>query len=141
LLEQRFSLAAHQISTPSPVYYLVSGPKVNLTEAREIDEAYLPEVCSISRLELAPGGRLSCDGGPASMNDLAAWLYQQIKLPVLDKTGITGLFDIEIHGMPMRGGAEMTIEAVRKSLGLNLELHPGTAQTLIIDHVERSKPN
>jgi uncharacterized protein (TIGR03435 family) len=75
------------------------------------------------------------------MTDLAAWLYPQLQLPVLDKTGITGLFDIEIPGLPIKGGADGTIRAVRNALGLDLELHRGTAETLIIDHVEKPKEN
>jgi uncharacterized protein (TIGR03435 family) len=60
-----------------------------------------------------------------------------LRLPVLDKTGITGLFDIEIPGLPLRGGAEGTIRAVRDALGLDLKLHRGTAESLIIDHAEK----
>jgi uncharacterized protein (TIGR03435 family) len=75
------------------------------------------------------------------MSDLAAWLYLQLGLPVLDKTGITGLFDIEIPGVPLRGGADGTIRAVRSALGLDLESHRGTAESLIIDHVEKPSRN
>jgi len=129
LLEQRFGLVVHRISTSSPVYFLVPGAKVNLTKAEEADAADLPEFHGC------------CLALHASMTDLAAWLYQDLQLPVLDRTGITGLFDIEIKGMPSRGGAEGTIRAVRDSLGLELELHHGTAESLIIDHAERPKEN
>jgi len=138
LLEQRFGLMVHRISTPSPVYFLVPGAKVDLTETTEPDAADLPEF----RTEFPsgpPGG--TCVGRRVSMDDLAVWLYPQLQLPVLDKTGITGLFDIEIHGLPLNGGAEGTIRAVRDSLGLDLELHRGTADSLIIDHVEKPKEN
>ena len=56
------------------------------------------------------------------MSDLAAWLYQQVGLPVVDKTGITGLFDIEIPGLPFRGGADGTVKAVRNALGLGCRI-------------------
>jgi uncharacterized protein (TIGR03435 family) len=62
-------------------------------------------------------------------------------LPVLDKTGITGWFDIEIPGLPIRGGAEGTIRAVRDALGLELQVQRGTAESLIIDHVEKPSQN
>ena len=74
-----------------------------------------------------------------SMSDLADWLYSQLQLPVLDKTGITGLFEIQISGIPPSGGAEATIRAVQNSLGLILERHQGTAESLIVDRAE--KPN
>ena len=75
------------------------------------------------------------------MSDLAAWLYVQLELPVLDKTGITGLFDIEIPGVPPNGGAEGTIQAVRNALGLEFEVHRGTAESLIVDRVEKPGRN
>jgi uncharacterized protein (TIGR03435 family) len=34
LLEERFGLAVHRLSNPSPVYFLVRGSKVNLTDDR-----------------------------------------------------------------------------------------------------------
>jgi uncharacterized protein (TIGR03435 family) len=123
LLEERFGLVAHRISYPSPVYFLVPAEKVNLTEAKETDAEGLPEFRAMS------------------MSDLAAWLYSQVKLPVLDKTGLTGFFDIEVPGLPLRGGAEGTIRAVHNALGLNLEVHQGTAESLIIDRVERPSQN
>jgi uncharacterized protein (TIGR03435 family) len=129
LLETRFGLVVHRISYPSPVYYLVPGAKVNL-RATEGDGEDLPEFSTTF-----PVGR------HVSMADLAAWLYPRLQLPVLDKTGITGLFDIEIPELPGHGGAERTIRAVRDALGLDLELHPGTAESLIIDHVEEPKGN
>ena len=74
------------------------------------------------------------------MSDLAAWLYLQVGLPVLDKTGLTGLFDIEMP-MLLRGGAERTIQAVQDALGLELQVQRGTAESLIIDHVEKPSQN
>jgi uncharacterized protein (TIGR03435 family) len=74
------------------------------------------------------------------MSDLADWLYPRLQLPVFDKTGITGYFDFEIPEL-LRGGAEGTIRTVQNALGLNLEVHRGTAETLIIDHSEKPKFN
>ncbi|HEY6346775.1 MAG TPA: TIGR03435 family protein [Bryobacteraceae bacterium] len=131
LLETRFGLVVHRISYPSPVYFLVAGAKVNLT-ATEGDAEDLPE------FRTGP----TRVGRHISMTDLAACLYPRLQLPVLDKTGITGLFDIEIPGLlGHSGGAERTIQAVRDTLGLDLELHPGTAESLIIDHAEKPRVN
>jgi uncharacterized protein (TIGR03435 family) len=133
LLEEKFGLAVHRVSNPSPVYFLVRGSKVNLTETTEVDAVDIPEFrISLGRVYTARH---------ASISDLAAWLYSWVGLPVLDKTGIMGLFDIEISGMPIKGGAEGTIAAVRNALGLDLELHEGTAESLIIDRVEKPRQN
>jgi uncharacterized protein (TIGR03435 family) len=132
LLETRFGLVVHRISYPSPVYFLVAGAKVNLAETTEPDAEDLPEFRTFPPDPVIVGRHVS-------MTDLAAWLYPRLQLPVLDKTGIAGLFDLEIPGVPGHGGAEGTIRAVRDALGLDLELHPGTAESLIIDHAEEPK--
>jgi uncharacterized protein (TIGR03435 family) len=147
LLEERFGLVVHRVSNESPVYYLVSGAKVKLTETKEADAVDIPQFC-IGSLgpplqSGAPGVQFGnvCSARHVSMSDLAAWLYLQVRLPVFDKTGIAGLFDIEIPGLPIRGGAEGTIRAVRNALGLDLESHRGTAESLIVDHVEKPGRN
>jgi uncharacterized protein (TIGR03435 family) len=133
LLDQRFGLLVHRISYPSPVYFLVAGPKVHLTPAQEPGEVDVPEFRLESGTSL--GGRYV--PSHASMSDLAARLYSQMQLPVLDKTGITGFFDIEITAPPGRPSAESMIRAVQNSLGLDLQLQHGTAESLIIDHAEQ----
>jgi uncharacterized protein (TIGR03435 family) len=39
LLEKRFGLVVHRVSYESPVYFLIPGKKVNLTETKEGDAA------------------------------------------------------------------------------------------------------
>jgi uncharacterized protein (TIGR03435 family) len=143
LLEERFGLVVHRISTASLVYFLVPGAKVNLTETKEGDAV---DILEFRREPFQPGTFRPGTSGVAyarhvSMSDLAAWLYSQVGLPVFDKTGIAGWFDIEIPRLPVRGGADGTIQAVRDALGLDLELHRGTAESLIIDHVEEPIKN
>jgi uncharacterized protein (TIGR03435 family) len=142
LLEERFGLAVHRVSNESPVYFLVpAGAKVYFTESKEADAGDIRPFC-ISHSELPPQpGRSACTATHVSISELADWLYLQVRLPVIDKTGLTGFYDLEITGLPIRGGAEGTIRAVRNSLGLNLESHRGTAESLIIDHAERPSGN
>ncbi len=137
LLEERFGLVVHRISNESWVYFLIAGAKVNLTETKDVDAVDIPEFRSYPGPP--PGG--VCAARHVSMSDLAAWLYLQVGLPVYDKTGIAGFFDIEIPGLPARGGADGTIRAVRSALGLDLESHRGTAESLIIDHIEKPSRN
>jgi uncharacterized protein (TIGR03435 family) len=151
LLETRFNLVVRRVSNESPVYFLVAGAKVNLPAAAQSGAADLPEFRTAWGLEVSPGILLQggASGPPmlvgtgrhVSMADLAAWLYTPLQLPVLDKTGIAGIFDIEIPALPVKGGAEGTIRTVRNALGLDLELHRGTAESLIIDKVEKPKQN
>lgn len=142
LLEERFGLVVHRTSNESPVYFLVPGTTVpNLTPAKESDPADLPAFRATFESGASGVPRNVAKASHVSMADLADWLYLRLQLPVLDKTGITGLFDIEIPGLPVHGGADGTIRAVQNALGLNLVLHPGTAETLIIDHAEKPKEN
>jgi uncharacterized protein (TIGR03435 family) len=143
LLEERFGLVVHRVSNQSPVYFLTARPNLNLTAAAENDPTALPDFRVTTPLQLVVSGapKPVCIASHVSMSDLAAWLYPRLQLPVLDKTGITGLFDFEISGLPVRGGSEGTIQAVRNSLGLDFELHHGTAESLIVDHAEKPKTN
>ncbi len=138
LFEARFGLVTHRISYPSPVYFLVRGPNVNLTPAAEPDDAGIPEFHTEPPQPGLPLSR-AIYATHMSMSDLATWLYWRVQLPVLDKTGLTGFFDMEIMGMPANGAADGIIRAVQDSLGLILESHKGTAESIIIDHAEQPK--
>lgn len=139
LLAERFGLVAHRTSNESAVYFLVSGPNVKLTPAEEPGSQDLVEFQITNGGGSGFPGGLIADARHASMADLAAWLYTQIELPVLDKTGIAGSFDIEILRLPTRGGSDQTIQAVRDTLGLDLQRGRGTAESLIIDRAEQPK--
>ena len=148
LLAERFGLVVHRVSNQSPVYFLVPvGAKVNFTESKEADAGDIRPFCAGNTgAQLPPvGSGLPlggvCTANHVSMSDLADWLYSQVKLPVIDKTGITGFYDLEVPGLPVRGGAEGTIRAVRNALGLDLQTHRGTAESLIIDRSERPVRN
>jgi uncharacterized protein (TIGR03435 family) len=140
LLEERFGLVAHRISYPSPVYFLVRGPNVNLTESEEPNAVDIPSFRSEPPQQGVPHQN-TFSARHMSMGDLAAWLSHRVKLPVLDKTGIIGSFDIEITGMPRREDGDRIIQAVRDSLGLILEVHQGAAESLIIDRAEKPRQN
>jgi len=143
LLEDRFGLVVHRLSQEGLVYEMVAGPDVRLQKA---DEPVAEELIGFHPAprppfkvgELVPVSALgvSTIGRHVSMTDLACWLYPSLRVRVLDKTGITGYFDLEISGLPLRGGADGTIPVVEKALGLKLEPHRGTVETLIIDRAE-----
>lgn len=56
--------------------------------------------------------------------------------PVIDKTNLSGLFDIKLTWTP---GAAAFLSAVREQLGLELEPRDEPARVLVIDHAERLK--
>jgi uncharacterized protein (TIGR03435 family) len=148
LLAERFGLVARRASKEGPVYVLVSGKKPSLTNAKDSGDF---EVAHFSQRPVPhQDGSFNFvySGKHASMSDLAVWLSAQVGRPVLDETGIKGLFDIEISGPPLEntqgtvvGGAAQFIPAIRDQLGLVLESRRGMVETLVIDHIQKPSEN
>jgi len=69
--------------------------------------------------------------------------------PVIDETGLTGLYDFVLEFTPdppakyatIDSGGPGFLEAVRKQLGLKLEAKTGTLKFLVLDHVEQPTAN
>jgi uncharacterized protein (TIGR03435 family) len=68
--------------------------------------------------------------------------------PVIDKTGVTGTFDVDIEFARLRPDSEEstdpnlpTIFAALGQLGLKLEPAKGPVDVLVIDHIDRPTPN
>ena len=69
--------------------------------------------------------------------------------PVIDNTGLTGEWDLDIKWdldtSSVRGGADTRygsfFTAVREQLGLKLEPPKSTVDVLVIEQVERPSPN
>jgi uncharacterized protein (TIGR03435 family) len=89
-------------------------------------------------------GRVSATGTPIA--NLAQTLSRAVERVVVDHTGLTGNFDIELRWAP--GGpaiaspsndssdAPSIFTAVQEQLGLKFESTTGPADVLVIDHVE-----
>ena len=95
------------------------------------------------------------------MADLVRGLARALGQPVLDKTGFTGEFDIDLNytdedamkspasavpddGDPSRfptGPNLSTVSAAMDQLGLKLEPARGPVEVLVVDHAERPTPN
>ena len=78
------------------------------------------------------------------MNRLAALLSRMTRMPVLDKTGLTGFyqFDLryadEVSKTPAETPAGPSIfTAVQEQLGLKLESKKGPVDVLVIEHAEK----
>ena len=74
--------------------------------------------------------------------------------PILDKTGLTGKYDLIIefarqtNGLQPRGGdvqpdssGPTFLEALKEQLGLKLEPQTGPVEVLFVDHAEEPSPN
>jgi len=146
LLSDRFKVKLHQDSRELPIYALVlakGGPK--LTEWKE----GVGPTCQYQ------GGELTCR--KVSMAILADELARRVGRTVVDRTGVTGAFDVKLTWSPdefqVPGPAEMgraeaanpgglsLFSAVQEQLGLKLEADKGPVPVLIIDSAERPSEN
>jgi uncharacterized protein (TIGR03435 family) len=105
--------------------------------------------------------------GSQPLAELADYLSASLRLHVVDRTGLTGLFDVELTWTPDQpppadapdrivvGGVEIDLTggvkvdpngaglltALREQLGLRLESIRGPVEVLVIDRVERPTPD
>jgi uncharacterized protein (TIGR03435 family) len=143
LLRERFKLAAHRDTRALSIYALVldkGGPRFHPLDATE-QECY--PMCR----EPAPLNRLRQRDVPS----LARYLTRLgADRPVVDKTGLTGTFRIEldmqrIMAAAMEGGGppsneniyRASVDAVQDELGLTLKPMKSAVGVLVIDHVEK----
>jgi len=166
LLADRFQLKLTRGTKDMPAYALVvakSGSK--LQEAKPVDTQ--PEAPS------GPGGhphgpmmrmgRGEINGQGVELSFLASVLSQQLGRTVLDKTGLTGNYDLALKWTPEQGEGMMMggpgggpppdgappvdasgpsiFTALQEQLGLKLEATKAPAEVLTIDHVERPSEN
>lgn len=154
LLEDRFKLKVHREKREIPVYELtLNKGKSKLTPAREgpltltIDEkSYTqpPGTCgtSVSR----QGSDLVCHA--ATMETIVAEVGNILKAPVVDRTGLTGTFDLHLRFIEEGRRLEADLEpgpsltqAIQEELGLKLEKTIGPVEVLVIDHMEKPAQN
>ena len=116
--------------------------------------------CGYAPLQLSPSG-LQMEGRKLHMSDLVRELTRALGEPVLDKTGFTGEFDIDLNSMDegvmkspgpaapddagdnrLAAGPNVSIVfAAMDRLGLKLQPTRGPVDVLVVDHAERPTPN
>jgi uncharacterized protein (TIGR03435 family) len=131
LLADRFKLKLHRESKELPIYALVAtknGPK--LTESAPGTQG------SIGMSQ----GHLSGKSVPvAALADRLSGAVFQLGRPVLDRTGISGLYDFTLNWVP-DDSAPSLFTALQEQLGLRLEPQKGPVEVLVVDSMER-KPS
>jgi uncharacterized protein (TIGR03435 family) len=166
LLADRFDLAVHREQRDLPAYALVVarrdgklGPAIHPSTkncesaaGRRLDSAaaqaeYLgcnPQM-GLTRLKL----------GGYSMSFLTGGLKRILEKPVVDKTGLTGTFDMELMWTPdptmlpagvpappnVPSGGPSIFTALEEQLGLKLISDRASVDVLIIDHLSKPKPD
>ena len=171
LLEERFKLALHHETKELPVYALVLarrdqtfGPKLRRSDvdcaalfaARRSSNppVAVPAVLDPCSSGVSIAGVLG--GGALTMKDLSFLFSKALDRAVLDRTGLTGAFSVEVEfaadGLPGLPTPPPGVErphtdspslftAVQEQLGLKLETTTAPVDVLVIDHVEKSTPD
>ena len=133
LLKERFQMTLHFEQREMTHYELVigkNGPKLKESTVGP------GEATGTARLDGIRSNRMQ-------MNRLAALLSRTTRMPVLDKTGLTGFyqFDLryanEVSPGPEDAARPSVFTAVREQLGLKLESKKGPVEVLVVDHTER----
>jgi bla regulator protein BlaR1 len=165
LLADRMKLVVHSDSKEAPVFSLViakNGPK--LQESKP--SAAPPNGASGSGSEpsMSAGSEdgMLVDSFHEPISYLALWLQGQLRAPVLDKTGLTGIYDFKLkwtrdrvqsavppgsaaNGQPPVASSDSIgptlLEALQDQLGLKLESGKGTVEGVVIDHIEKPSGN
>ena len=143
LLEKRFQLRLHRETKMLPVYELVvakGGPRLPVPKA---DTDLSPTHATESLPRVQDGSFVFQD---ASMAEFAAKLslLRGVDLPVIDRTGIKGLFDITLKSAAnaiLQPDGPTVSTLVQEQLGLKLVSAKTPIEVIVIDHVERPSEN
>jgi uncharacterized protein (TIGR03435 family) len=109
--------------------------------------------CGFAVLGLGPGAA-QMHGGKIAMPELARTLSMLLGRSVIDKTGFTGLFDLQLDFVPddttpampppppgsYTSGVSIA-QALQQQLGLRLESARGPVQVIVVDQAERPSAN
>ena len=168
LLEERFQVKLHRETRQMPVYELIpakGGPKMH--EPTE-GSCVQPDPNTALR-PLAPGqeptlycgnlrsGARQIEGSAIQMSSFTVWLSDVLQRPVVDRTGFTGTFNVNLkwsddqvnlnsaapatQPVDIDSGAPSIFTALREQLGLRLESTKGPVEVLVIDHAEPPTQN
>ena len=161
LLADRFKLIVHRENKELPVYILVvgkNGPKLHQSKL-----GANPDEIRDSSLESGRGGG-KIIAPSITIRDLAGMLTLALGRTVLDKTGLSGSYDLRLQwaadraevptskapddGQRGTGSASapdpswpFIFTAIQEQLGLKLEEGKGPVEIIVIDHVEKPSGN
>jgi uncharacterized protein (TIGR03435 family) len=167
LLNERFKLVIHRETKEMPVYALVignGGPKFHKADIEEKDCPADPITPIASRdgsgncHQISGGRGAGLQGYAIDISDVAGYVEVWTDRPLLDKTGLKGLYRVEtgpwlpmnLGSSPPAPGAKQdgidmadlpTIYTIFERLGLRLEPQKGQVEVYVIDHIEKPSAN
>ena len=140
LLAERFKLALHREAKPIEAYVLEvakNGPKLEKGDGQGARTS---------------NGRGDIVATNATMDRFAEILSRQTDLPVVNQTGLEGVFNLKLQWTPENArlatpadGAGIDgpsiFTAIQEQLGLRLHAQKVPVEVLVIDHVEKPSEN
>ena len=167
LLADRFALVARPETRTLPIYSLVRTGKDSLgPNLRASTTECAPGAARMAGARVACGllvsgnaASASLRGGATPFPDFVRMLGDFVDRPFVDRTGLTGNFDLELQftgdrsavpGAPAPGGltvarspdeAPSIFTALQEQLGLRLEATTGPVEVLVIGRAERPTPD
>ena len=164
LLEERFSLRVHREMRDMPIYELVRaradgqlGPRLRPSTANCVPNAGQRSPCTL----LIQQGRFRGVGTGWGNGEVLSLNIGVWDRPIIDRTGLTGAFDIDLEWTPDPAQARSNDAAARASaavaatpgervsiftalqeqLGLKLQATRATLEVLVIDRLDRPTPD
>jgi uncharacterized protein (TIGR03435 family) len=167
LLADRFKLRVHKESRDVPVYALVLAKKdgalgPGLRRSTHDCAAFSAAIANgdfntdlrtadCNLRNRAGGAGAMAIRGSAAIPVMIPLISRgrEIDRPIVDRTGLTGTFDIELSWTPLRPGARgagltpatsdgtIIFTALQEQLGLKLESQRGTVEAVVVDSVQR----
>lgn len=166
LLAERFHLVIRREQKEMPVYAITvakGGPKIELAKTQEKDCTDNPAPDAVHCHQISGGQGRGIHGEAVTIADAAHFVENWSDRPVIDKTGLPGLFKIDSEGwVPLLGRppldpnanpaqraeaeamadpARPTLYMIFERLGLKFEPQKGPADIYVIDHVEKPTEN
>jgi uncharacterized protein (TIGR03435 family) len=150
-LADHVKLVVHHETKVLPVYALVvaeGGPKLQPTQTSQL--AGDQKKIGMQMLLKGSGQDSTVTARGVSINDLVRQLSMQLGLAVIDKTGLKGVYNFNLHWAqnPNQADAEAAdnsstaekaslFAALQQQLGLKLELQKQPLDVIVIDHIEQ----
>jgi uncharacterized protein (TIGR03435 family) len=141
LLAERFQIKSHTEAKTLPVYDLMiakGGSKLKQAKGSSDD-------CSIGMSAKDNNRDLNVKNCPVSQ--FGDTLADQLHRTVIDQTGLSGIYDMELTWAPADvsdanpDSALSIFTAIQEQLGLKLQSGRGQVDTLVIDHAEMPSEN
>jgi uncharacterized protein (TIGR03435 family) len=138
LLKDRFQLLLHAETREFSGYHMVpakDGFKLNVSNG--------PLTAAEYSAAIRNSGLRPFFANNMTLSEYAELIGMQLKMPIVDKTGISGKFNIFLDSAETGGGefAPSIFTAFQEQLGLKLEVEKISFEILLIDHAEKPSEN